>query len=134
MEKDDSSLKPWAEKCSNLFGSLFKRRKSFITAREAYNAATYNTHDLQHWIYRHQMIIDDLIRSKMRGTEMGMNAFNDYYATYSLTDEDNKYRGEIFNPFVRNGFSVTPLGDYVPSIIGSDHVFLISWRHPGELD
>lgn len=131
--EETQKKKSWALNITSLFSSMFHNKRSFITAREAYNVATYNNNDLDHWIFRHQMIVDDLIRSKTKGTETGMSAFNDYYATYSLTDEDNKYRDEIFKPFVRGGFTVTPLADYVPSVIGSDNVYLISWRHPKEI-
>ena len=124
MNSKESERRPWAEKLWLKAKSAFTQSLNYMTAQEAYNCTSYGVKDPDLWIGRHQKLIGDLIESKAKAVQTGSIA-NEYYATYSLSDEDAKNSTKIFEPFVQNGFSIQPLTGMVDG-----NVYLISWRHP----
>lgn len=113
----------------NFFKNLFKfghglniKDKSILASKIA-NA----TNDaISECIHGKQCLINGEIKYMASQPIGAVTDFSRSNLVVSLTDTEEKYSTEIFEPFIAKGYAVTQLCDYTP--FAGYNVYLVSWK------
>ena len=73
-----------------------------------------------------QAAINGEIRFRAHQPYGSITKFERSNLVVSLSEDEERHKTEIFEPFIEKGYTVTPLEEYEP--FGGYHVYLVSWK------
>lgn len=127
-ENESQYIRPFFQRLIEKIKDKWHENDRIVTAEEAFTVITYGSSMTEkELIRRHQRRVNELIKSKMAPALASDSRFSSYFCVYDLTDDADVFSGDIFEPFLDNGFKVIRLSDTVPEL-EHENVYLISWK------